>query len=156
MVTNDLHRTMSMVTSYSSYWSSQLPFDTWSLPPSWNTFFIWFPSGPLFIGSFSIADYSSHFFHFLFIFWRLHIGLVHSSVLGILINFTSWAVVLNPACILESRGELLKDADALAPLHHKWIRSSGVYTQSDIAHSTPFAQKFLLQVPRCWNWEPKS
>lgn len=69
---------------------------------------------------------------------------------------TSWAVALNPTCILESRGELLKDADALAPLHSKWIRSSGVYTQSDIAHPTPFAQKFLLQVPKCWNWEPKS
>ena len=64
-VTNHLHRTMSMVTSYSSHWPFQLLFDTWPLPPTWNT---------VFIVSSSIIDYSSHFFSYgLFIFWLIEL-----------------------------------------------------------------------------------
>lgn len=49
--------------------------------------------------------------------------------------------VLSPACILESHGELLKDADALAPLHC-------------ILKVKP--RRFYYKYPGCKGWDPST
>lgn len=99
--------------------SNAVAFDTWSFSQSWNTLFTLFlrclsllvPSALwitlfisiLFHGSLSFSDLST-------------LKWFRAQFLEYLTLPTFWTV-LNPTCILKSCGELLKDADALAPFH---------------------------------------